>query len=131
LGTPRKEAVVFCPRCGLKQPLEHRFCVGCGTFLPAHLLRQKRPKVSRWFLGIPVSDGDPPAAALRVSRYLEEILVEAPEGTATIPSHHVRFSVWVDDTALAAVSLPDDEAAALGEFLLATVPNGEEVRTGS
>ena len=74
--------------------------------------------------------GDPPEAALRVSRYLEEILVETPEGSTTIPDQHVRFSIWIEDTAIAAVSLRDDEAAALGEFLLAAVPNGEEVRTG-
>jgi hypothetical protein len=42
----------------------------------------------------------------------------------------VRFSIWVEDTAVAALSLPDDEAASLGEFLLAAVPNGDEVRTG-
>jgi hypothetical protein len=98
--------------------------------LPAHLLDRKRPKVSRWFLGVPVGVGDPPEAALRVSRYLEEILVETPEGSASIPNHHVRFSIWVEDTAVAAISLPDDEAAALGDFLLAAVPNGEEIRTG-
>jgi hypothetical protein len=121
---------VFCPRCGLRQPVDHRFCVACGTHLPGHLLRQKRPKVSRWFLGIPVGAEDPPSAALRVSRYLEEIVIEAPEGTTAIPSRHVRFSVWVDDTAVAAVSLPDDEATAVADFLLAAVPNGEEVRTG-
>jgi hypothetical protein len=131
IGTScRKEAVVFCPRCGLRQPLEHRFCVACGTHLPVHILERKRPKVSRWFLGVPVGTDDPPEAALRVSRYLEEILIEAPEGSTSIPNHHVRFSIWVEDTAVAALSLPDDEAASLGEFLLAAVPNGDEVRTG-
>jgi hypothetical protein len=39
-----------------------------------------------------------------------------------VPSHHVRFSVWVDDAVVSAISLPDDEATNLGEFLLAQVP---------
>jgi hypothetical protein len=48
--------------------------------------------VCRWFLSVPVGEGDPLEAALRVSRYLDEITVEAPEGSKVIPSHHVRFS---------------------------------------
>jgi hypothetical protein len=39
-----------------------------------------------------------------------------------VPNHHVRFSVWVDDAVVTAISLPDDEATKLGEFLLAQVP---------
>jgi hypothetical protein len=34
-----------------------------------------------------------------------------------IPRDHVRFSVWVDDQAIAAVSLPNHEAQRLVEFL--------------
>jgi hypothetical protein len=60
--------------------------------------------------------------ALRVSRYVEEFVMEAPEGSVRVPNHHVRFSVWVDDQALCAVSIPDDEAEALARFLVASVP---------
>jgi hypothetical protein len=64
---------------------------------------------------------DDPAAMLRVSRYLEEFEMEAPEGTVRIPSHHVRFSIWSDDRTLYAVSIPDDEARALTQFLTTSV----------
>jgi hypothetical protein len=112
---------MFCPSCGVRQPHEHRFCISCGTLLPRELLRHRGPKESRWFLGIPVLPRDPPQAALRVSRYLEVFEAVTPEGSVLIPDHHVRFSVWVDDAAVTAISLPDDEAARLGEFLLASV----------
>jgi hypothetical protein len=119
-----KEAGMYCPRCGLKQPVEHRFCVSCGTALPGQLLEQSSPKVSRWFPSIPVSPIDPPQGALRVTRYLEEFEMETAEGSVRVPSHHVRFSIWADDRALAALSIPDDEARELAQFLLAPVPGG-------
>jgi hypothetical protein len=117
---------MFCPRCGLKQPAEHRFCVSCGAVLPRQLVQRRGPKVSRWFWPVPVAADDNPNSALRVSRYLEEFEIETSDGSVSIPSHHVRFSVWVEDRAVAALSLPDDEAEALAQFLLATVSSGEE-----
>jgi hypothetical protein len=55
---------------------------------------------------------------LRVSRYVEEFDIETPEGSVRIPSHHVRFSIWAGDRAEAVLSIPDDEASALAEFLV-------------
>jgi hypothetical protein len=120
---------VFCPRCGLKQPMDHHFCVSCGLRLPRELLRRTGPKVSRWFWTIPVAPDDPPSAALRASRYLEEIEITTADGSVRVPSHHVRFSVWIDDRAVAAVSIPDEEAERLAEFLLAWVPEAREEAT--
>ncbi len=113
---------MFCPQCGLKQPTDHHYCVSCGARLPRELLRRPGPKVSRWFWTIPVAPEDPPSAALRASRYLEEIEITTPEGSVKVPSNHVRFSVWIDDRAVCAVSIPDDEAEKLAEFLLAWTP---------
>jgi len=117
---------MYCPQCGLMQPSEHRYCASCGLRLPRELLRGAGPKVSRWYSGIPVHPGDDPTAMLRVSRYLDEFEMQTNEGSVRVPSHHVRFSVWVEDRASCAVSIPDFEAQSLGEFLLATVGNGEE-----
>src|SRR5438309_3161893 len=83
------------------------------------------PKVTRWYLSLPVGPGDPDSGALRVTRYLEEIEIETADGSVRVPSHHVRFSIWIDDRAVCALSIPDDEAEALANFLLATVPNGD------
>jgi hypothetical protein len=58
---------------------------------------------------------------LRVSRYLEEVTIETAEGSVKVPSHHVRFSIWSGDQARCALSIPDDEADGLAEFLLAHV----------
>ena len=113
---------MFCPSCGMRQPMEHRYCVSCGTKLPREMLRAAGPKVSRWFLTIPVAPDDPPSAALRASRYLEEIEITTAEGSVRVPSHHVRFSIWVDDHAVAAVSISDDEADRLAQFLSAWIP---------
>jgi hypothetical protein len=118
---------MYCPRCGLEQPTEHRFCVSCGVRLPTELLRKRSPKVSRWFSGIPVHPEDSPTAMLRVSRYLDEFEIETDDGSVRVPSHHVRFSVWVEDRATCAVSIPDSEAQALADFLQATVPDGDQV----
>jgi len=119
---------MFCPACGLGQPDDHRYCVACGRSLPAYLLRAHGPKVSRWFLGVPVAPSDRAGSALRVSRYLEEFEIETPEGSVRVPSHHVRFSVWVDDRAVAAISLTDDEAGSVAAFLLAAVTDGDPVQ---
>jgi hypothetical protein len=42
---------------------------------------------------------------------------------------HVRFSVWEDGVARAAVSIPDEEAARLAEFLEQTQPLAETLET--
>ena len=108
---------MFCPRCGLQQPHAHHFCVSCGSRLPRELLRHPGPKVSRWFWTIPIAPEDPPQAALRVSRYLDEIEITTPDGSVKVP-----ISVWIDDRAVCAISIPDDEAERLADFLLAWGP---------
>jgi hypothetical protein len=112
---------MYCSSCGLKQPPEHRFCPSCGARL-ARNLAMRAPKVTQWFWTIPVTPEDPPQAALRVSCYLEEFEIESEGSSVRIPRDHVRFSVWVDDQAIAAVSIPNDEAQRLIEFLQAWVP---------
>ena len=120
---------MFCPRCGLEQPSDHRFCLSCGSRIPAELLGIMSPKVTRWFWTIPVTEHDSPHGAIRVSRYLEEQEIRTADGSVRLPNHHVRFSVWLDDRAVCAVSLPDDEAASLGEFLLASVSDASRSGT--
>jgi hypothetical protein len=117
---------MFCPRCGLGQPSDHRFCLSCGIRLPAELLPRRGPKVSRWFRSIPVHPEDPPGAMLRVSRYLDEFEMETAEGSVRVPAHHVRVSVWVEDRPICAVSIPDDEAETLAGFLSAEVSNDKD-----
>jgi hypothetical protein len=112
---------MFCPACGLGQSEGHRYCAACGRALPSHEPAIHGPKATRWFLGVPVAAGDRAGSGLRVSRYVDSIRVETPEGSVSLPSHHVRFSIWVDDRAEAAVSLTDDEATSVAEFLLAAV----------
>jgi len=116
---------MHCPRCGLGQPSDHRFCLSCGARLPTELLPAKGPKVSRWFRAIPVHAEDRPGSMLRVSRYLDEFDIETDEGSVTVPAHHVRFSFWLEDRAVCALSIPDDEAEALSAFLAATVAGSE------
>lgn len=117
---------MFCPDCGLRQPDDHRFCVSCGKRLPAELLHRRGPKVSRWFWAVPVAPSDPANAALRVSRYVESVEVATEDGRVRLPSHHVRFSIWHEDHAACAISLPDDEASALASFLQAEVARATE-----
>jgi hypothetical protein len=61
---------------------------------------------------------------LRVSRYLDEFDIETEEGSVRVPAHHVRFSFWLDDRAVCALSIPDDEAEALSVFLAGVVADG-------
>jgi hypothetical protein len=119
---------MYCPSCGLMQSLEHRFCASCGTRLPHDLSRTRGPKVTRWFAGIPVHPDDSAAAMLRVSRYLDEFEIETGDGSVRVPSHHVRFSVWLEDHATCAVSIPDSEARSLADFLLAEVEDRQDRR---
>ncbi len=117
---------MYCPSCGLRQPLEHRFCVSCGSRLPRELLRLPGPKITRWFSGLPIHPDDSLTAMLRVSRYLDEFEIETDEGSVRVPSHHVRFSVWVEDRATCVVFIPDSEARGLADFLLAEVLDGDD-----
>ena len=112
---------MYCPRCGLGQPIDHRFCAACGTRLPSELLPPDAPKVSRGFPSVPVHPEDRPETMLRVSRYLKEFEIQTEDGSVNIPAHHVRFSIWAGDRALCAVSIPDHEAKTLAGFLAALV----------
>ena len=84
-----------CAGCGEELEARYRFCPWCG-------LAQRR-KIVEFFWPHPISAG----RALRVTRYLGD-------------ESHVRFSVWDDGVARAAVSIGDDEAARLEEFLAET-----------
>jgi hypothetical protein len=113
---------MFCQRCGFGQPSDHRFCVACGAQLPEHLVRARIPKVTRLFLGIQTSEQDPLGAVLRVSRYMEDHEFSAPEGTVVIPGDHARVSIWLVDRPVAAISVTESDAEALGRFLLDPQP---------
>ena len=81
-----------CRVCDADLVDEYRYCPWCSE--------PQRRKLVEFFRG---ADADS-RRALRVSRYL--------------PEHRVRFSVWDETgTARAAVSLDEDEAARLGEFV--------------
>ena len=110
---------MFCPRCGLRQPHDHRFCLSCGLGLPADPASPGGPKESRWFLALPVVPQDRAGTAIRVTRYLEEFDWSTEEGTVRVPAQHVRFSIWISDEVQAAASISAEEARALAEFLLA------------
>jgi hypothetical protein len=86
--------MVRCLACDGELESAHRFCPWCAT--------PQRRKLVEFF-----RSADPDAGrALRVSRYL--------------PQRLVRFSVWDETgTVRAAVSLNDDEAARLAEFVAA------------
>jgi zinc-ribbon domain len=85
-----------CSSCGARIEAEFRFCPGCGQAL--------RTKIVEYFRGDRrLDDGD-----LRVSVYLAE-------------PRHVRFSVWRNETAEAAMSLDPPEAARLARFLATAV----------
>jgi hypothetical protein len=108
---------MFCPRCRLQQPRDHLFCVRCGASLPRMLPAQRHPKSARFFAATRVSESDLDHAFLRVSRYRRDQTLETSEGEIVIPGHHVRFSVWADDRALCALSLSEEEAGELADFL--------------
>ena len=84
-----------CAECGGELARSFRFCPWCAA--------PQRRKLVEFFRAHPRDEGQ----ALRVSRYLTE-------------EPHVRFSVWnADGVAEAAVSLDEDEAARLSQFLVA------------
>ena len=84
-----------CRRCGGTVEDPFRFCPWCAA--------PQRRKLVEFFRPHPRDAG----RALRVSRYQGD-------------ESHVRFSVWDDGVAQAAVSLEDDEACRLAAFLAAT-----------
>ena len=109
---------IHCPTCGLEQPLEHRFCVSCGTELPTELLLRRRAKHARFFTGVKVDERDPEQGFLRVSCYArDERVVSGDHDVVRMPVQHVRFSVWVEDTARCVLSIPASEARELSRFL--------------
>jgi|SRR5215217_4168970 len=112
---------MFCPTCGSEQSNDHPFCGSCGGRLPLQLFERKGPKQTNLFLGIPTHPDDAPEPVLRVSRYRDEVEIESAEGSVVIPGHHVRFSIWVVDRPVCAMSLSDDEAERLAHFLLGSV----------
>jgi hypothetical protein len=81
-----------CSGCGSDLEARFRFCPWCGVV--------QRRKIVEFFWPHPLSAG----RALRVSRYLGE-------------ERHVRFSVWENGVARAAVSLEEDEALRVARFL--------------
>jgi hypothetical protein len=81
-----------CAACGDELEARFRFCPWCGA--------AQRRKLVEFFWPHPNSAG----RALRVSRYLGD-------------EPQVRFSVWDDGVARAAVSLGEDEALRLAEFV--------------
>jgi hypothetical protein len=84
--------MLACTACGEELEARFRFCPFCG-------LAQRR-KAVEFFWPHPNSAG----RALRVSRYFGE-------------EPQVRFSVWDDGVAKAAVSLGEEEARRLADFV--------------
>jgi hypothetical protein len=91
-GPAYAPTMAHCQACGSETNDAYRFCPWCAA--------PQRRKLVEFFRG---ADADS-RRALRVSRYL--------------PERRVRFSVW-DETgrARAAVSLDEEEAARLAEFV--------------
>jgi hypothetical protein len=84
-----------CSACGTEIEGRFRFCPWCG-----HVRRRKLVEFFR-------PHANSPGRALRVTRYLAD-------------EPHVRFSVWEDGVAKAAVSITDEEAERLAGFLRET-----------
>ncbi len=84
-----------CGGCGRTIEARYRFCPWCAA--------PQRRKLVEFFRAHPRDAG----RALRVSRYFGD-------------EPHVRFSVWDDGVAQAAVSLEDAEARRLAAFVAAT-----------
>jgi hypothetical protein len=112
---------LFCPKCRLQQPVEHHWCVACGEALPSHLIAERAGKVARFFAGIRVGEEDPENGYLRVSCYRGSSTIESYEGSVSMPSSHVRVSMWVDSQARCVMSLPASEAREMASFILEQV----------
>ena len=91
--------MLACPSCGEELEARFRFCPLCGV--------AQRRKAVEFFWPHPNSAG----RALRVSRYFGD-------------EPQVRFSVWDDGVAKAAVSLGEDEARRLADFVAPLVDRG-------
>jgi hypothetical protein len=89
--------VTACTECGRASEARFRFCPWCGA--------AQRRKIVEFFRAHPSNS----ARALRVSRYYGE-------------DPQVRFSVWDDGVAQAAVSLDEEESRRLAAFITATAP---------
>ena len=87
-----------CRRCGHGVEDRFRYCPWCST--------PQRTKFVEFFAPHPAVGGDS-AKGLRVSRYLGDD-ARAPQ---------VRFSIWAGETADAAISVSEEEAARLSAFL--------------
>jgi hypothetical protein len=87
-----------CRHCGANVEDRFRFCPWCA--------QPQRRKLVELFPPHPAVPGDQ-AKALRVSRYFGD--EETPP--------QLRFSIWNVDAAEAAVSLTEDEAQRLAQFL--------------
>jgi hypothetical protein len=120
-----------CPSCGLARWPSHRFCPACGAALPSRDDGTGSAKITQVFLGLPARPDDPNDSVLRVSRYLEEHEFRAPEGIVYVHGHHVRLSIWEVDRAVCAVSLSDDEALRLAEFIMSTADLPHATRSPS
>jgi hypothetical protein len=110
-----------CPSCASPQQPEHRFCSNCGkTLPPGGIGDAPAAKVTQLFMGLPDATGQESDSVLRASRYRQEHEFVAPEGTVHIHDQHVRLSIWVVDRPVCAISLSDQEAGRLAEFLSVT-----------
>lgn len=87
-----------CTECGGELVASFRFCPWCAA--------PQRRKLVEFFAPHPEVPGDA-SKALRVSRYFASD--ETPP--------QVRFSIWDVDVAEAAVSVSEEEAARLADFL--------------
>jgi len=108
---------IYCPQCRQQQPVAHKYCWRCGEPLRTEPEEDGPWKRTRFFAGVKIAPDDPEGGFLRVSCYLREQTFEAPEGSVTIPGHHVRFSFWVDSSAKCVLSIPETEAHELARFI--------------
>jgi hypothetical protein len=93
-----------CSGCGSEIEAKFRFCPWCGVVQRRKLVEFFRPHANS------------PGRALRVTRYVAD-------------DPHVRFSVWENGVARAAVSITDEEAARLADFLEQTQPLPQPLET--
>ena len=91
-------SVHACRSCGNGVADRFRYCPWCAS--------PQRSKLVEFFAPHPQVAGDA-EKALRVSRYF---------GTQETPPQ-LRFSIWTGDSATAAVSLAEQEAARLADFV--------------
>ena len=78
-------------------------------------------------MGLPDAIDKESDSVLRASRYRREHEFVAPEGTVHLHDQHVRLSIWVVDRPVCAISLSDEEARRLAEFLSVTADQGSQV----